>query len=58
MKVSPYSGLQGVKLCADCPVTAECLQLALDNGEVHGIWGGKTERQRRRMRRQMKGTAA
>ena len=37
-------------VCAACPVRAECLAFALDNGEKFGVWGGKSERQRRRMR--------
>jgi hypothetical protein len=38
-------------ICAGCPVRADCLAFALGNGEHHGIWGGLSERQRRRMRR-------
>jgi len=38
------------KLCRQCPVQRECLQYALDNGEVYGIWGGTSQNQRRRMR--------
>ncbi|MDV7390081.1 WhiB family transcriptional regulator, partial [Arthrospira platensis SPKY1] len=36
---------------ADCPVSAECLDDALANHEMVGIWGGTSERERRRMRR-------
>jgi WhiB family redox-sensing transcriptional regulator len=39
------------EVCGGCPVRAECLEHALDAGEKFGIWGGKTERQRRAMRR-------
>jgi hypothetical protein len=35
----------------ECPVTAECLQFAMDNHEKHGIWGGLGEKQRRDLRR-------
>jgi WhiB family redox-sensing transcriptional regulator len=28
------------RVCAACPVQAECLAYALDTGEEHGIWGG------------------
>ncbi|HET6919853.1 MAG TPA: WhiB family transcriptional regulator [Jiangellaceae bacterium] len=38
-----------IRICADCPVRVECLQHALDNDEA-GVWGGTTERERRRMR--------
>lgn len=41
-------------VCAGCPVRAECLDYALANGEKHGIWGGTSERERRRMRRTLK----
>jgi WhiB family redox-sensing transcriptional regulator len=36
--------------CKRCPVRAECLQYALDNGE-HGVWGGTTDKQRDYQRR-------
>lgn len=38
-------------LCGRCPVRQECLDYALDHGERFGIWGGMSERQRRRIRR-------
>lgn len=37
------------KICADCPVTTRCLEYALDNRIEHGVWGGASERQRRRL---------
>ena len=37
-------------LCHDCVVRAECLEFALRNGEHHGVWGGLSERERRRLR--------
>ena len=40
-------------ICDGCPVRAECLDWALTNGEHHGIWGGTSERERRRLRRRM-----
>ena len=39
-------------ICQRCTVREDCLAYALDNREVHGIWGGLTERQRRQLRRQ------
>lgn len=36
------------QICAQCPVTSECFDAGL--GEKHGIWGGLSERQRRRRR--------
>ena len=38
------------KICDDCPVEKECLEYALDNHVDHSIWGGKSERERRRLR--------
>lgn len=40
-------------ICADCPVRAQCLAHALDNRESHGVWGGLSERRRRRIRRHL-----
>ena len=39
------------KICAQCPVRAQCLEYALANDERFGIWGGLSERERRRLRR-------
>lgn len=39
------------KICAQCEVKAECLEYALANDERFGIWGGLSERERRRLRR-------
>jgi len=49
----PSSGDSSVNakaVCHTCPVQPECLQYAIDNTIKHGIWGGLTERQRRRIR--------
>ena len=35
-----------------CVVREECLEFTLRNGEKFGIWGGLSERERRRIRRQ------
>ena len=42
---------QAKAICARCPVSDMCLTVALRNGERHGVWGGKTERERARLRR-------
>lgn len=38
------------KVCQSCEVRAECLQAALDRDERFGIWGGLSERERRRIK--------
>lgn len=40
------------EVCKGCPVREDCLEYALMNGEKFGIWGGLSERERRRIRRQ------
>jgi WhiB family redox-sensing transcriptional regulator len=37
------------RVCAGCPVADPCLEYALDNRIVHGVWGGLSVRQRRAM---------
>lgn len=37
------------KICATCPVATRCLDYALDNRIDHGVWGGTSERERRRV---------
>ena len=40
------------KICHECLVQEVCLAYALGNRIKHGMWGGRSERQRRRMLRQ------
>lgn len=44
------SSREAKEICAACPVRIECLNYALHNDERHGVWGGMTERERRRLR--------
>src|SRR5438128_2477225 len=39
------------EVCRGCVVREDCLEYALANGEKFGIWGGMSERERRRIRR-------
>ncbi|EUA66068.1 transcription factor WhiB family protein [Mycobacterium xenopi 4042] len=39
------------KICLGCEVRAECLEYALAHDERFGIWGGLSERERRRLKR-------
>jgi WhiB family redox-sensing transcriptional regulator len=38
------------EVCRGCLVRAECLNYALATNEQHGIWGGLSGRERRRLR--------
>lgn len=38
-------------VCKGCVVREACLAYALRRGERHGVWGGTSERERRRLRR-------
>jgi WhiB family transcriptional regulator, redox-sensing transcriptional regulator len=46
------------RICAECPVKAECLEYALTFRIDHGVWGGCSERERRRILRQRRLTSA
>jgi WhiB family transcriptional regulator, redox-sensing transcriptional regulator len=39
------------EVCRGCVVREDCLEYAIDNAEKFGIWGGLSERERRRIRR-------
>ena len=39
------------RICAECPVRVACLEYALENKVDHGVWGGCSERERRRILR-------
>ena len=39
------------RICSACPVRNDCLDHALENDERFGIWGGFSERERRRAKR-------
>lgn len=39
------------RICDSCEVRSECLGYALENDERFGIWGGLSERERRKLRR-------
>ncbi len=39
------------RICMGCEVRDECLEYALANDERFGIWGGLSERERRRLKR-------
>jgi WhiB family redox-sensing transcriptional regulator len=39
------------KICGSCEVRMHCLEYALENDERFGIWGGLSERERRKLRK-------
>jgi WhiB family redox-sensing transcriptional regulator len=39
-------------ICRECSVRNECLEFAIVSSEKFGIWGGLSERERRKIRRQ------
>ncbi len=40
------------RVCLTCDVRGECLEYALSNDERFGIWGGLSERERRKVKKQ------
>ncbi len=44
-------------ICGQCTVRLACLEHALASRERDGVWGGATERERRRMIRQRRKSA-
>lgn len=45
------------RICEGCTVRAECLEYALEFRVEHGVWGGASERERRRILRRRRGVA-
>jgi WhiB family redox-sensing transcriptional regulator len=46
------------KICDTCSVRDECLEYALAHRVDHGVWGGASERQRRRLLKQRRKVAS
>lgn len=40
------------RICERCQVRRECFEFAMENRQMHGIWGGTTPEDRIRFRRQ------
>jgi WhiB family redox-sensing transcriptional regulator len=47
-----------LEVCASCPVREACLDFALRTRQNDGVWGGRTETERRKLRRRLGRTAA
>ena len=43
--------VEAKKVCVSCDVRGECLEYALEKDERFGIWGGLSERERRKLKR-------
>jgi WhiB family redox-sensing transcriptional regulator len=46
------------RICATCPVQEPCLEYALEQRIDHGVWGGCSERERRRILKRRRVAAA
>jgi WhiB family redox-sensing transcriptional regulator len=46
------------RVCANCPVKEPCLEYALEQRIDHGVWGGCSERERRRILKRRRDLAA
>jgi WhiB family redox-sensing transcriptional regulator len=55
--VSDEDAEEAKAICRGCPVRETCLEFALVNRERDGVWGGATERERRRMLRHRRKSA-
>jgi WhiB family transcriptional regulator, redox-sensing transcriptional regulator len=42
---------KALRICAGCGVRQQCLDFAMQNGEMNGVWGGTTAEERIRARR-------
>lgn len=54
---SEESAAEAKAICAGCSVRAACLEHALASREKDGVWGGTTDKERRRIIRQRRRTA-
>ena len=46
------------RICTSCPVKTPCLEYALRHHIAHGVWGGASERERRRIARRRRQAAS
>jgi WhiB family redox-sensing transcriptional regulator len=51
----PVGVMVAKRVCASCPVRAQCLEYALTNRIARGVWGGASEGDRRRIMRRRGG---
>lgn len=46
---------QAKAICEECPVREACLDWAVETNQEFGVWGGKTERERAKIRKERRG---
>lgn len=46
------------RICETCPVRERCLDYALEERIEHGVWGGESERGRRRILKRRRAAAS
>ena len=49
-KGSIYESQVAKRMCRKCPLIEKCLEYALKDPEIKGIWGGTSEQQRYKLR--------
>jgi WhiB family transcriptional regulator, redox-sensing transcriptional regulator len=49
-KGSIYESTVAKRMCRKCPIIEKCLEYALKDPEIKGIWGGTSEQQRYKLR--------
>jgi len=54
---SEEEAVEAKAICAGCAVRETCLEHAITVREKHGVWGGLTERERRRLIRRRRRSA-
>lgn len=52
------TGYAAKRICEECPVRPECLDFAMSVDDLHGIWGGLSDRQRYREKKRRQGSVA
>ena len=49
--------LHAKRICKECPIKLQCLEIAMADESLVGIWGGTTETDRKNMRRDLRSAA-
>lgn len=46
--------IEARRICQKCPIVFQCLEFAMQDPSLQGVWGGLTDRQRQRLRKEKK----